>query len=97
VSRLQQILWDIEERSALGLNELGVWEDALRVAAAEDAGSDDLKDLVQRAVRNAGRLGPGRAPRWVFVKGAFALGATRAIALCREHGLDPYEQIGAVP
>lgn len=56
----------------------------------------DLVDLVERAVRNAGRTGP-RRQRWVAVRDAFAVGLTRAVDLCRLFGLDPDEQVGHDP
>jgi hypothetical protein len=53
-------------------------------------------DLVRRAVRNAGRL-TASGVRWAAVMETFAVGSSVARALCRQSGLDPYEQVGLVP
>lgn len=52
----------------------------------------DVK-LLERAVRNARPNRRGKAPRWVGVMDAFALGSTYAKLLCRRFGLDPDEQV----
>jgi len=55
------------------------------------------RELVARAVRNAKHRDQGVAPRWSAVADTFALGSTYATYLCRDHGLDPDEQIGSWP
>lgn len=69
---------------------------ACEVALAErDARVLSLSRLVWGAVHNAGRmLTSGRIPRWVAVRDALAVGSTSANQLCREHKLDPDEQVG---
>ncbi|MEQ8888572.1 MAG: hypothetical protein RID93_13090 [Sandaracinaceae bacterium] len=51
------------------------------------------EELLRRAVRGAWR-GRRRAPRWVHVRDACAVGSTSAHALCRRFGLDPDEEVG---
>jgi len=57
----------------------------------------DAPDLVERAVRNAGRAGDHPFPRWSWVASAFGLGSTSSIKLCRRFELDPDEMVGAEP
>ena len=50
-------------------------------------------DLLERAVRSAGRLLP-RQVRWAHVMDVFALGSGYAQQLCARFGLDPDEEVG---
>ena len=50
-------------------------------------------DLVERAMHNAGRL-LSKKPRWAHVMEVFAVGSTRAKALCGYYGLNPDEEVG---
>jgi len=50
--------------------------------------------LVERAVRNAGRCSTVVRSRWAHVRDLFAIGSTRAVALCVRQGLDPDEPVG---
>jgi len=52
----------------------------------ELARTDDLADLVERAVNKACK---NSAPAWAGVKSIFAIGSGRAQDLCRRHGRDP--------
>jgi hypothetical protein len=52
-----------------------------------------LESMVERAVRNARPHKCGSSPRWVAVVDTFALGSTFAYELCRNHGLDPDEEV----
>lgn len=61
--------------------------ETVRVGPEPRSGSDE-SDLVERAVRNAKMPG---SPRWAAVKRVFAVGSTRAHALCVRFGLDPDE------
>lgn len=61
-----------------------------RLIAAE-LKNEVLERLLERAVRNAGRLATVTAPRWAHVKNVFAVGSTRARDLCKRFGLDPEE------
>lgn len=51
--------------------------------------------LVENAVRNAGRLSDRPAPRWHHVAEALAIGSSRAKDLCLRFGLDPDEERGS--
>ena len=53
----------------------------------------NLLDLVERVVRNAGHRQPA-GMRWGHVTRVFGVGSTRAVAMCRVHGLDPDEVVG---
>lgn len=66
---------------------------ALRAGAEAGARLHLADDLVERAVRNAGRRSK-LAPRWVHMKNTFAVGSARAAELCRRFRLDPDEGIG---
>jgi hypothetical protein len=52
-------------------------------------------NLVESAVRNAGRLAAVPRPRWSHVVEALAVGSARAEELCRRFGLDPDEDCPA--
>jgi hypothetical protein len=89
------------ERVELGLAEVRIKQlqeqlTACEAALAErDARVLSLSRLVWGVVHNAGRmLTSGRVPRWVAVRDALAVGSTTANQLCREHKLDPDEQVG---
>ncbi|MFA5801258.1 MAG: hypothetical protein WC911_02150 [Thermoleophilia bacterium] len=51
------------------------------------------RKLLWGAVHNAGRK-TKRGPRWAHVRNALGTGSTTAQELCREHGMDPDEEIG---
>lgn len=55
-------------------------------------GLDPLK-LIEHAVRNARLHDVRKAPRWVAVMDAFAVGSTSGHDLCRHFGLDPDEEV----
>jgi hypothetical protein len=50
-------------------------------------------ELLRRVLRTIGK-DRHRAPRWVHVADAFALGSTYAAQLCRRFGQDPGTQVG---
>lgn len=56
---------------------------------------EGYRDLVRRAVHGAGRNLPA-GPRWSHVTRVFAIGSTRAAALCEEFNMDPDVFIGRV-
>ena len=53
---------------------------------------DTAQDLVSRAIANAGRH--AARPLWSHIMHLFAVGSTRAHALCAEHGYDPDQEVG---
>lgn len=56
-----------------------------------------LRTLVESAIGNAflfaTREEKGVNPLWVYVGNLFDVNSTEALALCREFGFDPHEQI----
>lgn len=57
----------------------------------------DLRYLVERAVRNARPCRDTEGPRWAAVRDVFCVGSTMAKELCRLNGLDPDQMVmGAV-
>lgn len=52
--------------------------------------------LVSRAMRNARSRTCVRSKRWAAVAEVFGVGSTMAKQLCREHGLDPDEEIDGI-
>lgn len=64
--------------------EISHWRGRVEKLATELRNAD--AGLVERAVRNAHEVG---RPRWATVRQTFAIGSTRASALCRRFGLDP--------
>ena len=50
-------------------------------------------ELVERAVRCAKPRRTLRAPRWVAVRDAFAVGSTAAHDLCRRFDLSPDQEV----
>lgn len=64
------------------------------MSAVEHIAAEIFKsDLLRRAVKNAGHDSPRRV-RWAHVRDLFCTGSTTAIALCRQYGLNPDEEIG---
>lgn len=53
-----------------------------------------LRKVAWGVVANAGRLATKRKPRWSHVMDATGQGSTEALILCREHGFDPYDEVG---
>lgn len=91
---------DTPEWVALLLRE--AWT-AIRVLRADAEGKaaridvmeterDTTQDLVSRAIANAGRH--AARPLWSHIMHLFAVGSTRAHALCAEHGYDPEQEVG---
>lgn len=70
------------------------------MAALDKAGSEvaKLRRFVWGAVHNSHR-GVMRGPlvRWSVVSDRLGVGCTTATTLCREHGVDPHEQVGEQP
>jgi len=56
-----------------------------------------MRDLLERAMKNARPQLGLTARRWVVVKHMFAVGSQRAQALCREFGYDPDEELIGPP
>lgn len=54
----------------------------------------DPRSLVERAIRNTGRLSHDAKPRWSHVADVFAVGSSHATELCKEFGSDPDEIVG---
>lgn len=62
-----------------------------RFVRGKEGSELSAEELVTRAVRNAHGLTCG--PRWGAVTGAFGLGSTYAIELCKATGFDPHEPV----
>jgi len=60
----------------------------------EVVSNQSAKDLLEMAVRNAGRNSMGKSKRWVKVMDLFSLGSTSANELCEAMGFDPDKVVG---
>jgi hypothetical protein len=52
-----------------------------------------MKELVERAVRNARPHRCTESARWVAVRDVFGYGSSTSISLCDRFGLDPHEMV----
>lgn len=66
--------------------------DAMDSAKRARAERDAAQVLVANAIANAGRH--AARPLWSHIMHLFAVGSTRAHALCAEHGYDPDQEVG---
>ena len=55
---------------------------------------EPLLGLAWGVAHNAGMRSPVRRVRWAHVMDVTGLGSTSAAKLCRDHGVDPDEEIG---